>query len=117
MSHTHPLIHCVKRIQIRRTERYFVSLRIQSDVGKYGPEKTPYLDTFHAVILFVSPLVLCEAFEKVKKHYLLAINGINGNFLCAVPVQIKFPIFRDVDDDIIKNFATMTTIAVVNNRT
>ena len=26
-----------------------VSLRIQSDCGKYGPEKTPYLDTFHAV--------------------------------------------------------------------
>ena len=23
--------------------------RIQSKCGKYGPEKTPYLDTFHAV--------------------------------------------------------------------
>ena len=29
------------------TERYFVFLRIQS--GKYGPENTTYLDTFHAV--------------------------------------------------------------------
>ena len=29
------------------TERYFVSLRIQSECGKNGPEKTPYLDTFH----------------------------------------------------------------------
>ena len=28
----------------------FVSLRIQSECGKIGrPEKTPYLDTFHAV--------------------------------------------------------------------
>ena len=33
------------------TERYFVSLRIQSECGKYGPEKTPYLDTFHAVTI------------------------------------------------------------------
>ena len=34
------------------TERYGVSLRIQSECGKkYGPEKTPYLDTFHTVLL------------------------------------------------------------------
>ena len=33
------------------TERYFVSLRIQSECGKYGPEKTPYLDIFHAVLV------------------------------------------------------------------
>ena len=25
-----------------------VSFCIQSDAGKYGPEKSPYLDTFHA---------------------------------------------------------------------
>ena len=31
------------------TERYKVSLHIQSECGKYGSEKTPYLDTFHAV--------------------------------------------------------------------
>ena len=31
------------------TERYFVLLRIQSKCGKYGPEKTPHLDTFHTV--------------------------------------------------------------------
>ena len=32
------------------TEKYLVSLRIQSELGKYGPEITPYLDTFHAVL-------------------------------------------------------------------
>ena len=32
------------------TEIYFVNLHIPSDTGKYGPEITPYLDTFHAVI-------------------------------------------------------------------
>ena len=53
--------HCVKSIQIRsyfwsvffcnRTEYeiYSVNLCIQSETGKYGPEITPYLDTFHAV--------------------------------------------------------------------
>ena len=34
------------------TERYSVSLRIQSECGKIGPEKTSYLDTFHAVPVF-----------------------------------------------------------------
>ena len=33
-------IHCVKSFQIR----------ISPNTGKYGPEKTPYLDTFQAVI-------------------------------------------------------------------
>ena len=32
------------------TERYFVPLHIPN-AGKYGPEKTPYLDTFHAVYI------------------------------------------------------------------
>ena len=52
---------CVKSVQIRsfsgpyfpvfglNTERYFVSLRIQSEYGKIRTKKTPYLDTFHAV--------------------------------------------------------------------
>ena len=31
------------------TEIYGVNLRVQSKYGKYGPEKTPDLDTFHAV--------------------------------------------------------------------
>ena len=33
---THYSNHCVKSVQIRNT-------------GKYGPEKTPYLDIFHEV--------------------------------------------------------------------
>ena len=28
---------------------FFVNLRIQSECEKYGPEKTPHLDTFHAL--------------------------------------------------------------------
>ena len=31
------------------TEKYFVSLHIQSECKKHGPEKTSYLDTFHIV--------------------------------------------------------------------
>ena len=33
------------------TKKNSVSLRIQSECGKNGPEKTPYLDTFHAAIM------------------------------------------------------------------
>ena len=53
--------HCLKSVQTRsfsgpyftvfglNLEKYSVSLRIQSDAAKYRPEKTPFLDTFHAV--------------------------------------------------------------------
>ena len=50
--------HCVKSVQIRdffwpvfsriRTEYAVFS----PNAGKYGPEKTPYLDTFHAVSFY-----------------------------------------------------------------
>ena len=36
--------HCVKSVQIRS---FFWSV-FSPDTGKYGPEKTPYFDTFHA---------------------------------------------------------------------
>ena len=26
------------------------------NAGKHGPEKTPYLDTFHAVVTFIKPI-------------------------------------------------------------
>ena len=53
--------HCVKSVRIRsfsspyfpafglNTERYGVSLRIQSECGKIRTRKTPNTDTFHAV--------------------------------------------------------------------
>ena len=53
--------HCVKSVQIRSffwsvfsrictgSERYSISLRIQSECGKIRSRKIPYLDTFHAV--------------------------------------------------------------------
>ena len=40
------VIHCVKSVQI---QSFFWSV-FSPNTGKYGPEKTPYLDTFHAVI-------------------------------------------------------------------
>ena len=56
-------IHCVKRVHIRsfsgplfpafglNTERYEVSLCIQSESGKTRTRKTPNMDTSHAVII------------------------------------------------------------------
>ena len=38
-------------------EIYTVNLRISPNTGKYGQEKTPYLDIFHAVALAVFFLV------------------------------------------------------------
>ena len=44
------------------TERYWILSLFSSSVGKYGSEKTPYLDTFHAV-------------EKILKE----LNNLNIN--------------------------------------
>ena len=65
------------------------------------------------LILFIIPLELCKGFEKIKKNYLVASNG---DFLCAMSVHMKIPIFRDDDYDVIKDFVTMATVAVVNKK-
>ena len=44
--------HCVKSIRsiyIRIRTEYREIRRISPNAGKYGPEKAPYLDTFHTV--------------------------------------------------------------------
>ena len=40
--------HCVKSVQIRSFSGPYFPV-FSSNTGKYGPEKTLYLDTFHAV--------------------------------------------------------------------
>ena len=37
-----------------------------SNAGKYGPEKTPYLDTFHAVILKLNWIAELELMKKLS---------------------------------------------------
>ena len=50
-----------------------VSVRIQSECGKYGPEKTPYLDTFHAVHAYV--MLLTAFFDwQITYNFVLAMN-------------------------------------------
>ena len=63
----HRVIYCVKSVRIRRyvglyfpsfglnTERYSVSLRIQSECRKIQTKITPNTDTFYAVILYERP--------------------------------------------------------------
>ena len=43
-------LHCVKSVQIRS---FFWSI-FSLSTGKYGPEKTPYFDAFHAVFIVSS---------------------------------------------------------------
>ena len=63
------VIHCAKSVRIRsfsgpyfpafglNTERYGVSVRIQSECGKIRTRKTPNTDTFYAVILFSNTMM------------------------------------------------------------
>ena len=49
-------LHCVKSVQIRS---YFWSVIpvFTPNTEKYGPEITPYLDSFHAVLVFIAGYV------------------------------------------------------------
>ena len=51
------------------TERYFVYLSVFSlNAGKYGPEVTPFLDTFHAVFILTFNL---KKEKQCKKNVLV----------------------------------------------
>ena len=51
------------------TERYFVHLSVFSlNAGKYGPEVTPFLDTFHAVFILTFNL---KKEKQCKKNVLV----------------------------------------------
>ena len=58
-NHFRFITHCVKSPQIRI---FFWSV-FSPNAGKYGPENTPYLDTFHAVTV-----------GYVKYTYLICLN-------------------------------------------
>ena len=38
------------------------------NTGKYGPEKTPYLDTFHAVMVHKHNVMIAISFSKFLYH-------------------------------------------------
>ena len=50
-------IHCVESVQLRR----FYSSVFRPNKGKYGPEKIPYLDTFHAVTTIPSKQITSQS--------------------------------------------------------
>ena len=62
-------VHCVKSVQIRNFfGPYFPIFRLNA--GKYGPEKTPYLDTFHAVVVLYTHIA--QLMTHTKNVYVAA---------------------------------------------
>ena len=61
--------HCVKSVQIRT----FIWSVFSPNSGKYGPEKTPYLNTFRTVCL----LVLYRNVQKLTKPSLRDVKWSN----------------------------------------
>ena len=56
---------------------------IQSNIGKHGPEKTSYLNTFHAVFLYITHLVLiyisiADLHDMKTLMYFMLLNILNG---------------------------------------
>ena len=84
-------VHCMKSVQIRNffwsifsciridTEIYSVNLCISPNTGKYEPEKIPYLDTFHVVVLI--DLVIAE-WISIRKLLMLKLLLILFRYFC-----------------------------------
>ena len=57
------------------------------NAGKYGPEKTPYLDTFHAVQSTQTPFQCCLDFSTLAYQYKGPIVKTNSCFHCLLEHQ------------------------------
>ena len=67
--------------RIRTEYRDILSLRISPNAEKYGPERTPYLDTFHKMNLWISVcLICCTGTLKETIRWLLFGNSWSGFF-------------------------------------
>ena len=69
-------IHCVKSVQIRSIFwSVFSHIRTEfsPNAGKYGPEKTLYLDTFHAVIILYDIITLYYIILYYIMYYIICI--------------------------------------------
>ena len=87
-------MHCVKSVRIRsysgphfpafrlKTERYFLSLRIQSECGKMRTIITPNTDTFYSVMLLSIPLSYRESIWYYNTDYIreIPISQILENY-------------------------------------
>ena len=69
-------------------EIYGVNLRIQSQyTGKYGPEKTPYLDAFHAAEVSNFQKILVLSIQRVNRYrYLHYLNNFDE---CLIKLKLK----------------------------
>ena len=85
--------HCVKSVQIRSnfwsvfsriwTEYGYLSV-FSPNAGKYGPEITPYLDTFQAVKIFSDQQYLWKERSNQAGIYLFRINNGNIKTMCDI---------------------------------
>ena len=67
----------------------FFLVRIFPNLGKYRPEKTPYLDTFHAVYWRSS-----HRRYSLKKLFLKYFAILTGKYLCWILLLIKLQVLR-----------------------
>ena len=98
---------CVKSVRIRsyfgphfpifelNTERYGVSLRIQSDCGKMRTRITPNTNTFHSVLImkvFLSAKVISELYIRTFVAILIVIKFLKKRILKAIEMVTKMQI-------------------------
>ena len=87
------LIRIFPHLEWVRGDTPYLSVFSQN-AGKYWPEKTPYLDTFHAVFSFLSKksMVLAPEYTIVKPLY-----NEHLRFLRKLSVIKRCPLYRVLD--------------------
>ena len=104
-------IHCVKSVQIRSYFWYIfsriwteygeilVSLRIQSECGKNGPEITPYFGTFHAAM-------------RIERHNMILLHCRKLIELVCLTFRMFSNIFED-ESAILSLFLSETNFHII----
>ena len=86
------------------TERYSVSLRIQSDTGKYEPEITPHLDTSHTVTCTRQP---CASTSLIAEKLIANASQLSSRILentCSGCKKILFHPTSNITYKLISEF-------------
>ena len=84
---------------------YIASLRLISpNTGKCGPEKTPYLDTFHAVLLI--PFVAGDKRYNLRRTVTSEKNSLSSTKHCFLYLIIPGMVFSSYSINLIPNNCT-----------
>ena len=79
------LIPCVRIVQIQSFSGQYFSV-FGLNTGKYGPEKTPYLDTFQAVKFTSDVIIIWTSFTSFSSFYIV---DFEQTIICRTTLKFR----------------------------